>query len=251
MSAVRILWKGHCREPRARYRLLSYLHRLALRSEAYLRQTERPALSVVGERRPPLPHIQIFDEVRAGPVRVSSAIGLHKETFLTRAGEAGLAVETTDDGGSGSVVVEQVRLRGIDFKLFDPKALFSGNDRMSFVFVECPEHHFLDGRLVAVEETDEGLVLAAPSLQLDTYLDDWTDCLFSWVRFFLMGDFWWQRGDELQGYCDYRGVFEELQTTRGSAEAEEATFDAVLSTFSQHAEHGIDELNRQPLASKA
>lgn len=248
MSAVSILWKGHCREPRARYRLLSYLHRLAVRSDGYLRQNERPALSVVGEAGAPRPNIQVFDEVRTGPVRVSSAIGLHPETFLTRAGEAGL--ETTGDGDAASVVVEQVRLRGIDFKLFDPRAMFPKHDRMSFVFLECPEHHFLDGRLVAFEETGEGLTLGAPSLQLDTYLDDWTDCLFAWIRFFLMGDFWWQRGEELQGYADYRGVFEELQTARGTAEAEEATFDAVLSTFSQHAEHWIDEVNRRPHVSE-
>ena len=83
------------------------------------------------------------------------------------------------------------------------------------------------------------------------YLEDWTDCLFSWIRFFLVGDFWWQRREELQGYADYRGVFEELQTERGSAEAEEATFDAVLSTFSQHAEHWIGEVQSLAKAEKA
>ena len=46
----------------------------------------------------------------------------------------------------------------------------------------------------------------------------------------------------MQGYGDYRGVFEELQVERGGEEAEEATFDAVLGTFSQHVEHWIDEV---------
>jgi hypothetical protein len=75
--------------------------------------------------------------------------------------------------------------------------------------------------------------------------------LFSWIRFFHVGDFWWQRREELQGYADYRGVFEQLQTVRGSVEAGDATFDAVLSTFSQHAEHGIGEVDNLAKAGKA
>jgi len=37
-------------------------------------------------------------------------------------------------------------------------------------------------------------------------------------------------------------VFEELQADRGADNAEEAAFDAVLGTFSQHAEHWIGEV---------
>lgn len=250
MSVDNVFWKGHCRAPRARYRLLAYLHRLALLSDGYLRQSGRPALSVVGETAPPRPNIEAVDETRTGPVIVSSAIGAHAETLIARATEAGLAIVPASDRGPESIVLETVRLRGIDFKLFDPRALFPDRDRMSFVFLECPEHHFLDGRLVALEDAAEGLYLSSPSLRLDTYLEDWTDCLFAWIRFFLMGDFWWRRGEELQGYADYRGVFEELQTARGSADAEEATFDAVLSTFTQHAEHGIGETGQSVNAGK-
>jgi hypothetical protein len=46
----------------------------------------------------------------------------------------------------------------------------------------------------------------------------------------------------MQGYADYRQVFEELQADRGAENAEEAAFDAVLATFSQHVEHWIGEL---------
>ena len=122
---------------------------------------------------------------------------------------------------------------------------------MSFVFLECPQHHFLDGRLVQVREKDEAYHLVTPSLRLAADLQDWTDCLFSWTRFFLVGDFWWQRREELQGYRDYRGVFEELQTVRGREDAENSAFDAVLSTFSQHVEYGIVEADRPATAGKA
>ena len=243
MSCVDVVWKGNCREPKVRYRLLGYLDRLARLSEGYLCQGERPHLSLVGEGHTPQPpNIEIIDEVVSGPVLISSAIAPHPERLVSRALEAGLSVIDPEDKSPQRIVLDEVRLRGLDFRLFDPRRLHPNDDRMSFVFLECPEHHFLDGRLVEIARKHDAVHLAEPSLRLQTYLEDWTDCLFSWIRFFVVGDFWWQRREELQGYADYRGVFEELQTARGSEEAMEATFDAVLSTFSQHAEHGIGEM---------
>ncbi|HET7210915.1 MAG TPA: hypothetical protein VFI85_04125, partial [Methyloceanibacter sp.] len=86
------------------------------------------------------------------------------------------------------------------------------------------------------------LYLCAPSVHLRHYLEDWTDCLFSWIKFFFIGDLWWHRREEMQGYTDYRQVFEDLMADRGAGPAEEATFDAVLATFVQHAEHWIGEV---------
>lgn len=253
MPSVDLVWKGNCRDPKSRYRLLGYLHRLARLSDGYLRQGERPFLSLVGEEHtaPPRANIEVIDKTIAGPILVSTAIGPHPETLVARAREAGLTVVEPADGRPHLIVLDEVRLRGLDFKLFDPRDLHPGNDRMSFVFVECPEHHFLDGRLVEIQSDGGKVYLTGPSIQLRAYLEDWTDCLFSWIRFFLMGDFWWHRHEELQGYADYRSVFEELQTARGSAEAEDATFDAVLSTFSQHAEHWIGEVRQLAKAGKA
>jgi len=243
MSVVDVVWKGNCRSPEARYRLLGYLHRLALLSDEYLREHERPILSVADKAgvQPPR-NIEVFDDLRMGPIFVSSSIGPHPDTLIARALEAGLTVESPEGEDAQRIVLEEVRLRGLDFKLFDPRRRYPDHDRMSFVFMECPEHHFLDGRLVEVNATGDATHLSSPHVQLDSYLEDWTDCLFAWIRFFLMGDFWWRRREELQGYADYRSVFEELQTSRGSVEAEDATFDAVLSTFSQHAEHRIGEV---------
>lgn len=251
MSSVTVVWKGNCRSTDARARLLDCLHRLARLSDGYLRPTERPHLTVVGEedalpraKRCKRPNIELIDETRQGEILVSSDITDHPETLLARASEAGLPIRTGKDGHTKHIVLDAVRLHGIDFRLFDPRGLYPHDDRMSFVFIESPEHHFLDGRLVKITEEYGTTVLSCPSLRLKSYLEDWTDCLFSWVRFFLMGDLWWARHEDLQGYHDYRGVFEIVQTTRGSAEAEDATFDAVLSTFTQHAEHWRCEVQR-------
>jgi len=254
MSSVYVLWKAHCREPNVRYRLIGYLDRLARLSDGYLRQDSRPRLGLVGEghQAQSRPAIQIIDDLVHGPILISSTIALHPERLVARAHEAGLSVTAPDNESLHRIEIGEVRLRGLDFKLFDPRELHPNDDRMSFVFMECPAHHFLDGRLVKVIERDGKVYLDAPGVRLEIYLEDWTDCLFSWIHFFLVGDFWWRRREELQGYADYRGVFEQLQTARGSAEeAMDATFDAVLSTFSQHAEHWIGEVDSLVKGGKA
>jgi hypothetical protein len=260
MASVVVAWKGNCRNPQNRYRLLAHLHRLALLSDEFLgrEQPARPAiLDILNQQRGaglmPRANVETIDQEISGEILVSSWIGLHPDTMIARAREAGLTVIEPEGEGRPLIKIESARLRGIDFKLFDPRGLYPGADRMSFVFLECPEYHFLDGKLVEIAVGESGggasealsakqIRLYIPSIHLRYYLEDWTDCLFSWIRFFFIGDFWWERWEELQGYGDYRGVFEELQTERGSEAAEEATFDAILGTFSQHAEHWMDQL---------
>jgi hypothetical protein len=252
MASVTVVWKGSSRESRVRYRLLGYLDRLAARSNAYFKNAEpkRPARKV-----PIRPNIEIFNQEISGSILISSWISQNPETLAARAGEAQLRL-LSDPAFEGPPLIElgSARLRGLDFKLFDPRGLYLTADRMSFVFLECPDYPFLDGRLVEVTTRehcaangaeilrDADFYLCGPSVHLRHYLDDWTDCLFSWIRFFFIGDFWWHRAEEMQGYDDYRHVFGELQANRGTENAEEAAFEAVLATFSQHAEHLIGEL---------
>ncbi len=262
MPSVIVAWKGSCRDAKIRKRLLGHLHRLASKSDDYLRfnQPERPVfLNLVNEQREQGLHaranVETVDRTLSGPVLISSYISASPDALLSSAREAGLTVIDPQDGERAPlIVIDKGRLSGLDFKLFDPRGIYPGEDRMSFVFLECPEHPFLDGRLVEVASmgncsTGEGeslppaiAYLASPSVHLRYYLEDWTDCLFSWVKFFFIGDFWWRRWEEMQGYADYRGVFKTIQEERGSETAEEATFDAVLGTFSQHAEHWIGEV---------
>ena len=152
------------------------------------------------------------------------------------------------------VFLERARLSGIDFKLFDPRALYPDADRLSFVFLDANEAPFLDGRLVQVArgETrtrhDAELIraasfyLSAPNIQLRGYLEDWADLLLSWVKYFFVEDLAWRRREEMQGYEDYRDIFLDVETTLGRARAEQATFDAIVATFAQHAEHWSKEV---------
>ena len=262
MPSITVVWKGKCRDANARYRLLGYLHRLALVSDEYLkvRQPDRPyLLKAMGEIRGSgarrRANVETLDEPITGRILISSLVSPDPGTLVVSARKAHLEVLDDPKGeGPSLIAIDNARLRGLDFKLFDPRGLYPGADRMSFVFLECAEHPFLDGRIVEVvpaeaceasgEEILRGarVYLTSPSIHLRYYLEDWTDCLFSWIRFFFIGDLFWHRWEELQGYTDYRGVFEEIQSDRGALAAEEATFDAMLATFRQHAEQWIDEV---------
>jgi hypothetical protein len=262
MSSVSVVWKGNCRDPRARVRLLGHMHRLAARSDAFLRlrQPQRPRIldqmnAQRGEAPRFRPNIETVDDETTGTVLVSSFVGHNHSALIATARAAGVElIENPEAENAPLLALERARLRGLDFKLFDPRGLHPGADRMSFVFLEVPEHPFLDGRLVEIVTGEDcaasgssvlhgaDLYLCAPSVHLRYYLEDWTDCLFSWIKFFFIGDLWWHRREEMQGYADYRQVFEDLQTDRGAEPAEEAAFDAVLATFDQHAEHLIGEV---------
>lgn len=262
MPSVAVVWKGNCRDPRTRQRLLGYLHRLAARSDEYLRlrQPERPRiLDLMNQQRGGAErvraNIETVDREVSGKILMSIWVSQHPDALVEMARAAGVAlIAGPKENDPPLIAIEKVRLRGLDFKLFDPRGLYPGADRMSFVFLECPEHPFLDGRLVEVATKEDceasgaeplrgaDLYLCASSVHLRYYLEDWTDCLFSWIKFFFVGDFLWHRWEELQGYADYRKVFADLQVDRGNEAAEEAAFEAVLATFVQHAEHWIGEV---------
>jgi len=260
MTSVTVVWKGSRSDPRIRYRLLSYLDRLAARSNEYFKRTEpkQPArLKALNKQNGNATRLNVepFDEEMSGSILISSWISPNPDILVDRAREPGVRLVADPKAkGPPLIGIDKARLRGVDFKLFDPRGLYLGADRMSFVFLECADYPFLDGRLVEVATREDCLkngaevlhnaefYLCAPSIHLRHYLEDWTDCLFSWIRFFFIGDFWWHRAEEMQGYADYRQVFEELQADRGAENAEEAAFDAVLATFSQHVEHWIGEM---------
>ena len=156
MSSVHVAWKGNCRSAEARTRLLDYLQRLARVSDGYLRPAERRHLTVVADGHVAArANIERVDETRHGEILVSTDITAHPETLLTRAKEAGLPIRSAGEGVQ-HIVLDEIRLHGIDFRLFDPRGLYPENDRMSFVFIESPLHHFLDGRLVKVKIVGAG-----------------------------------------------------------------------------------------------
>jgi hypothetical protein len=254
MSSVVVGWTGRCPDPKDRARLVTHLQRLAEVSDSYLRS--RPPARSFAMFTPDAPssksrraraNIEHVNRGISGRIVISSGIVQDQNAFLAAAREADLpAIDHPEIERASITWLEQARLSGIDFRLYDPNELHPGADRLSFVFLESKAAPLLDGRLVQVdrsEDHDAGIIreanfyLAGPKVYLHSYLEDWIDLLFSWVKYFFVGDLWWRRFEEMQGYEDYREVFSDVQGTLGTERAEQATFDAILATFTQHAQH--------------
>ena len=254
MSAVVVGWTGRCPDPKDRARLIAHLERLAEVSDSYLRNrsSERVVASMRiaelrSKRQRARANIERIDGPISGQIAISSGIVPDHNRFLADAREAGLPTVDHPELDRASIAwLDDAQLHGIDFRIYDPNELHPGADRLSFVFLGTKAAPFLDCRLVQVDRgkdhdaeiiREAAFYLGGPKVQPHAYLEDWIDLLFSWVKYFFVGDLWWRRFEDMQGYEDYREVFSDVQNTMGTERAEQATFDAILATFTQHAEH--------------
>jgi hypothetical protein len=223
------------------------MRRLAEMSDGYLVRATTGRRNPRARRRP---NIELVSQAISGQILISSGVAKDHRTFAVAAREADLpAIEHPEIGSALMTVLTDARLSGIDFKLFAPKQAAAGAHRLSFVFLETTAAPFLNGRLVQVDGGEDCLAhdaeiirkasvyLGAPEIELHSYLEDWIDLLLSWVKYFFVGDLCWRHVEEMQGYEDYRKVFSDVHRTLGTERAEKATFDAILATFAQHADH--------------
>ena len=88
MPSVAVVWKGNCREPHVRDRMLGHLHRLAARSDEYLRlrQPERPrVLDIINQQRGgqrARANVESIDQEVSGKILISSFISPHPEALV-------------------------------------------------------------------------------------------------------------------------------------------------------------------------
>ncbi|MGZ5849463.1 MAG: hypothetical protein ACXWJN_02610 [Methyloceanibacter sp.] len=261
MASVVVAWNGRCPDAASRHRLLGHLHRLASLSDGYLRNHTPEGVRPVNGRtagaagQPVRANIECVDQAISGAILVSGEILRDRDSLAAAARQAGLPVfDHPELDGAQMTRLETARLRGLNFKLFDPRALYPGADRLSFVFLESDDAAFLDGCIVEVQDAEAcqaraaqlirqaSFYLGQPTIHLRAYLEDWIDCLFSWVKFFSVEDLWWHRGDPMRGYDDYHTIFESLAAERGTEAAMTAAYDAVLATFQGHAEYWSKEV---------
>jgi len=211
MPSVIVTWAGRCFEDRKRQLLCSQLRELAHLSHSYF---ERPT------------PFRFFDGVLKGNILVSGAlvpgyIGTEETRVrghvpaaspgpidIRLAGPQPRAVQVSEE----LFHISRVKVYGIEFRLYDGRHLYDGEDRISFVFADSTAIPELNGHLVHVEDQEQcrdytsDLVkeadwfLTKPHIHLRDYCEDWMDILLGWVRYFHIPHLNYWRWQRLSGY---------------------------------------------------
>jgi hypothetical protein len=102
--------------------------------------------------------------------------------------------------------------RGLDFRLYDSRALYPDEERASFVFLESQSAPFLTGLLGFVHDRDRcvGSVnpyvraadwyIESPFVHLRYYLESWFDDFFAWIKFFYVPELCFTRKEDIDSY---------------------------------------------------
>jgi hypothetical protein len=262
MPSVRVGWSGKCLIKEKQAQLTSFLSRLAARSEARLNGTAppRPAfLQMLVDQRtqaiPPVPTIRHFDEDIEGRVLLAPNVVADEAHLVAEAKRLGLSlVPVRPESDRLLLAVDRIRVRGIDFQLFDPRNLYPGEDRVSFVFLASEAAPFLEGCLAqvtgrelcrlydspAVNSAD--WYLSAPSIHLRYYLEEWSDYFLAWVKYFSIPDLRYWRTEDLPRYEEIRSEFENAGGTADLEIFQAAVFEYLLERFDREADEWITKV---------
>lgn len=259
MGSVIVTWKGQCPDRDVQSELLALLRRLALHHEARWAQTPSPRPRFVdliaghrSEGLPTRPTVRFFDQVLTGRILVCTDVSEDAPALAKEATRRGLS----QDPGSPHALLhlEHLQVRGLDFQLFDPRALYPGEDRMSFFFLESEDLPALNGRLAAVQERAmcalsrvESIRAAdwyveCPYVHLRYYLEDWIDGLLAWIKFFFIPGLYYRRYETLSGYGAFQHMLDMLQASEGYPQARALFLEALLAGFEQEADQWNTQL---------
>lgn len=257
MPSFIVTWQGQCPQKDIQNELLLFLRSLAQRHEArwagLLPSRPRFLEMMTAPREEgllPRSDVQFFDQALTGRILVRSDVAADHRALLEEADRLGIVHEKEDTGNVHSLLhLERLHVRGLAFRLYDPRRLYPGEDRMSFVFLESEDVPFLDGCLAAVDGKDfcvqsrSALIRQAdwfvqcPYVHLRYYLEEWWDGLMAWIKFFFIPDLHYLRYEELPGYEDLRAAFQALQESDGYQAARALVFARLLNDFEAEADH--------------
>ena len=231
MPSVGVRWCGTC-PPAAQGELVRFLGRLAQTSDELLTAFPPPPEEfgsfnkafMTPEREARLrsrPNIDRIERAISEPIEIDSSVVPDYRQFHDGAEQLGLPIvgagaPVAEEGlftlnlmaptTRRSVYLKRATLHGINFKVSGVGyPWYPGEDRISFVFLHCPEVLFLDGRVVDIFHRSNmpGLIrfetirpadwyATAPEVHLRYYLEGWFNFFLAWVKFFFMPNLhWW------------------------------------------------------------
>lgn len=257
MPSVIVGWSGTCTDRDVQEELIAYLSILAAecRTRRERPEPKRPAflekiVEINSAGVEELPHVIIHDGQIDGNILIDSDLARAPNLGRDEATVIGMpqspSGEAADDPGFFKIAT--ARLRGIDFRLFDPRGIYPLDNRMSFVFLGCPDVPALDGRLARIVDRrrvtcyQHEAIRAAdwfatnPSIHLRYYLEEWSDQLFAWIKCFFIPDLTFWRYETLPGYDQASALLGEVTRRDGRELAKQKAFKLLVEWFNNEAD---------------
>ncbi len=282
MGSVIVPWKGICHDRNTQEELIGFLQQLADHSAARIGgpQPRRPAfleLMQAGqcEDSHQLDVVRFFDQEITGRIVLDPFLTLdldrlheetqHAKTEMVAVEADGMekreefCLSLSSRSAQWFLRLSRLRLYGIDFQLFDSRNLYPNSNRMSFVFLESPDLSALNGCIAQVETqaqchlySSEAIrsadwYVSTPQIHLRYYLEEWSDLLLSWVKYFFISNLYYWRYEELAQYDLFRDtMFETGLRHVGIDTVKQLVFQYLVERFETEASEWGDYISKIP-----
>lgn len=260
MPSVYVSWGGTCTDRDTQAALVTDLATIAAASEARIRDKapERPDFLVKiaamkGEGEVVIPPVRTWNRAVRGDVLVGPGVAADPAGAVEEASRLG-AERVPTGADHGLLRVESLRLFGLDFCLFDPRGLYPNENRVSFVFLGCPELPAFDGRIARVIDHAEAQlyqaaairaadwVVTAADIHLRYYLEEWSTQFLAWVKYFFVPDLRYWRGESFAGWDEARAEYDRAVAASSRDQARRVALGPLLDGFAAEAEIWIAKL---------
>jgi len=266
-----VIWRGSCSDRTKQLELRELLDILAVRSADRVRRPVPKRLewleTLTAPRRETaqlLDSVRRFNDELEGRILVDPFLAPDPGLLYGEAQRSKLEMVAVENGGVDKSEVfclsldsspaqwllslSRLRLFGIDFQLFDPRNLYPNSERLSFVFLENPELPALTGLLAQVENRAQchlyssevirsaDWYLSTPTIHLRYYLEEWSNLLFGWVKYFFVPDLYYWRYESLPEYEANRAAIDNICQELGADYAKYTVLDFLVDRFEREAD---------------
>ena len=285
MASVALKWSGACSSSERQDELLNYMLALADLHEHFILNAPRPAkhplLDFVSAARAKglavRPNIEFFDGELVGSVAMSSTLvpaaaeavqnlrATRPELFGSgrAAGEAAYVVNLHGRDEETFFRASRVHVRGINFRIYDPRELYPGEDRVSFTFITDMDPPIFNGAICECfhRTRSPGLIdfeqlgradwyVRNPEIHLRRYLERWFEQLLSWIKLFIVPSLQWWLHTNNAGYDDYLAKHSGFESF-GRQDAMDSAFEEIKKGFFDEAEMMLIEIIKYASAGSA
>jgi hypothetical protein len=194
--------------------------------------------------------VRWFEEELEGSIVVLDDLFAERGEFATEALRHRLPPEPVDPERPDLLFLRLRRLevRGVDFQIFDPRGLYPGEDRLSFVMLHSHEAPFLNGMVAQIDDhafcrrspfkavSTADWLIQCPFVHVRDCFHEWVFLFLTWLRHFHAPGLVIRPEDEVAHVDWLIPMFRDLEQRHGPERAEEISLQRMKLAFAVEAD---------------